>query len=170
DVPVGWQAVDGNASHHVSLPELVTAVLTQLRDITAKESKEEAPLFVADSALYSTTTMQQFSAAQVRWVSRVPETATEAKAAVAEAVEAATPAVGWQKTDDRTVHWLRRSITRSPAAERLLVVRTRAGQERARATLTRQVVAQQEAWQRTLWHLGNRDFACAPDAQVALTH
>src|SRR5262245_54138566 len=168
-VPVGLQALDGNASDHVSLPELVTAVLTQLRDITAKESKEEAPLFVADSALYSTATMQQFSAAQVRWVSRVPETSTEAKAAVAEAVEAATTGSGWQTTDERTVHWSRLSGTRSPDTERWLVVRTRAGQERARATLARQVAVQQEAWQRTLWHLGNRDFACAPDAQAALT-
>ncbi len=168
DVPVGMRALDGNASDHVSLPELVRAVLTQLGDAEAEQPEEE-PLFVADSALYSTTTMQQFSGAQVRWVSRVPETSTEAKAAVAEAVEAATAASGWQTTDDQAVRWLRLSGTRSPDTERWLVVRTHAGQERARATLTRQVATQQEAWQRTLWHLGNRDFACKPDAQAALT-
>jgi transposase len=169
DVPVGLQALDGNASDHVSLPALVRAVLTQLGDAGAAKEPEEEPLFVADSALYSTTTRQHFSAAQVQWVSRVPETSTEAKAAVAEAVEAATTAAGWQTTDDQAVHWLRLSATRSPDTERWLVVRTSAGQERARATLTRQVAVQQEAWQRTLWHLGNRDFACEPDAQAALT-
>jgi transposase len=169
DLSVGMQALDGNASDHESLPDLVTAVLTQLRDVTTAESEGAETLFVADSALYSTTTMQQFSSAQLRWVSRAPETSTEAKAAVAAAVEAAMTASGWQTTDDQTVHWLQVSVTLSPDSERWLVVRTRAGQERARATLARQVAVQQEAWQRTLWHLGNRDFACAPDAQAALT-
>jgi transposase len=148
---------------------LVTAVITQLRDGTPAESEGEETLFVAASALYSTTTMQQFGSAQVRWVSRVPETSTEAKAAVAEAVEAAMTASSCNTTDDQTVHWLQVSVRLSSDSERWLVVRTRAGQEWARATLARQVAVQQEAWQRTLWHLGNRDFACAPDAQAALT-
>ncbi len=32
DVPVGMQALDGNASDQVSLPDLVAAVLAQLRN------------------------------------------------------------------------------------------------------------------------------------------
>jgi len=169
DVPVGMRALDGNASDHVSLPDLVAAVLAHLRDATSAEptgTEGEEALFVADSALYSTPTMQQFSAAQVRWVSRVPETSTEAKAAVAEATDTAS---GWQTNADQTVHWLRWPVTLPHGPERWLVVRTQAGQARARATLVRQVAQQQEAWQRTLWHLGNQDFACAPDAQAALT-
>ncbi len=122
---------------------------------------------MADSALYSTTTMQQFSAAQVRWVSRVPETSIEAKAAVA---EAATTTASWQTNADQAVFWRPKLVTLPQGTERWLVVRTRTGQERARATLDRQVAQQKAAWQRTLWRLGNQDFACAPDAQVALAH
>jgi len=47
-------------------------------------------------------------------------------------------------------------------------VRTQEGEERARATVQRQVAREQEAWEKRLWHLGNHTFACAPDAEAAL--
>lgn len=56
-----------------------------------------------------------------------------------------------------------------PAGERWLVVRTAQGEERARATLARKVEQARAQWEKRLWHLGNRRFACAPDAQAALT-
>ena len=43
------------------------------------------------------------------------------------------------------------------------------GEERARATLERQVEQTQELWEKALWHLSNQRFACEPDAQAALT-
>src|SRR5262249_18380993 len=47
-------------------------------------------------------------------------------------------------------------------------VRTTSGEERARATLQRQVDQTRQQWEQALWHLGNRQFACAPDAQEAV--
>jgi transposase len=52
--------------------------------------------------------------------------------------------------------------------ERWVVVRTTQGEERARATLRRQMDKTREQWEKALWHLGNQRFACAPDAQAAL--
>src|SRR5262249_53369166 len=52
---------------------------------------------------------------------------------------------------------------------RWVVVRTTQGEERAQATLRRQVDKTREQWEKALWHLGNQRFACAPDAQAALT-
>lgn len=52
--------------------------------------------------------------------------------------------------------------------ERWIVVRTQEGEDRARATLQRQALRDQEAWEKRLWHLGNQPFACAPDAEAAL--
>ena len=43
-----------------------------------------------------------------------------------------------------------------------------AGEQRARATLTRQVEQARVQWEKTLWHLGNQRFACVPDARAAL--
>ena len=139
DVPVGLQALDGNASDQVSLPELVALVLAQVRAARAAgpdgaEAEPEA-VFVADSGLYSTAAMTRFNAAGVRWISRVPETSTEAKAAVA---EAAGTDQGWQMSTDQTVRWMRRQPSLPQGAERWRVGRTAAGLNRARATLARQ--------------------------------
>jgi transposase len=49
-----------------------------------------------------------------------------------------------------------------------VVVRTTPGEEHARATLQRQVEQERQQWEQALWHLSNRQFACAPDAQAAL--
>jgi hypothetical protein len=48
------------------------------------------------------------------------------------------------------------------------VVRTAQSEQRARATLTRQVEQARVQWEKGLWHLGNQRFACVPDARAAL--
>ena len=160
DVPVGLRTLDGNASDQISLPEVMVAVQTQLRD-----AGDEPGLFVADSAVYSQANMTRFQGAGVRWICRVPETSTEAKAAVA---ASCAPDSAWQANADETVHWVSHRLALPQGEERWLVVRTRPGEQRARASLTRQVSQAQEQWQRTLWHLSHQDFACAADAQAAL--
>ena len=47
------------------------------------------------------------------------------------------------------------------------MVRSREGEQRARATLQRQAAREQAAWEKRMWHLGNRAFACEADAQAA---
>jgi transposase len=68
DVPLFCRALDGNASDKVSLVAAVEALAEQLRT-----PDEEAPLFVADSGLYSADNIARLSAAGVRWISRVPD-------------------------------------------------------------------------------------------------
>jgi transposase len=156
DVPLFCQALNGNASDKLSLVAAVEALAEQLR--TADEDEEAAPIFVADSGLYSAENITRLSAAGVRWISRVPDTSTAAKAALAVAGHA------WQQ--DGAVSWA--STAQAPAGERWVVVRTTAGEERSRATLARQVEATRQTWDKALWHLGNQRFACAPDAEAAL--
>ena len=48
------------------------------------------------------------------------------------------------------------------------MVRTAQGEQRTRATLTRQVEQALVQWEKILWHLGNQRFACVPDARAAL--
>ena len=79
DIPVFCQALDGNASDKRSLVAAVEALAEQLR---ADGDDTEAPIFVADSGLYSAANVSRLSAAGVRWISRVPDTSTEAKAAL----------------------------------------------------------------------------------------
>ena len=80
DVPLFCRALDGNASDKESLVAAVEALAEQLRaDV---DPVDEAPIFVADSGLYSAANVARLSRAGVRWISRVPETSTEAKAAL----------------------------------------------------------------------------------------
>jgi transposase len=160
-VPQFLQPLDGNASDKRALLEAVQALTRQL-----KASGEAPGVYVADSGLYSAPNMTQLNAAGVPWVSRVPETSTTAQAIVLEQLETLE---GWQSSTDGTRHWWSREqpdLAQGP--ERWIVVRTQEGEERARATVQRQVAREQEAWEKRLWHLGNQTFACAPDAEAAL--
>jgi transposase len=108
--------------------------------------------------LYSADTVARLTTAGVRWISRIPDTSTEAHAALAVTDDA------WQHTG--TLFWA--PVASVPTGERWVVVRTTPGEERARATLQRQVERVRHEWEHALWHLRNRRFTCAPDAQAAL--
>jgi transposase len=153
DVPLFCQALDGNASDKVTLVAAVEALAAQLR-----ADAEETPIFVADSGLYSAENVARLSAAGVGWISRVPETAKQARAALEVTDDA------WQHDGD--LFWA--PVPHAPAGERWVVVRTTAGEDRARATLQRQVNTTREQWEQALWHLSNQRFACVPDARAAL--
>jgi transposase len=153
DVPLFCQALDGNASDKVSLVAAVEALAEQLRG-----DDEEAPIFVADSGLYSAENVARLSTAGVRWISRVPDTSKAARAARAVADDA------WQRQGD--LFWA--AAPQAPDGERWVVVRTAQGEGQARATLQRQVESTRDQWEKALWHLGNQRFACVPDARAAL--
>jgi transposase len=158
DVPLYCQALDGNVSDKVSLVAVVEALAEQLRG--DDDHDEEAPIFVADSGLYSAENVARLSTTGVRWISRVPDTSQEAKAALAVADAA------WQRDGD--LFWA--PVPQTPVGERWVVVRTTRGEARAQATLERQIQQAQQTWEKQLWHLGNQRFACEPDAQAALAH
>lgn len=160
-VPQFLQPLDGNASDKRALLDTVQALTQELQ-----ESGETPGVYVADSGLYSAENMTQLNAAGVRWVSRVPETSTVAQGIVQERLETADT---WHSSPDGTRHWWSRMLLELPQGpERWIVVRTQEGEDRARATLQRQALRDQEAWEKRLWHLGNQPFACAPDAEAAL--
>jgi transposase len=157
DIPLFCQALDGNASDKVSLVAAVEALAEQLR-AAAAEAEQETPLFVADSGLYSAENVARLSTAGVRWISRVPDTSKEARTALA------VPDDAWRQEGD--LSWA--ADRPAPSGERWVVVRTTPGEERAGATVQRQVEKARAQWEKALWHLGNQRFACAPDAQAAL--
>jgi transposase len=156
DVPLFLQPLDGNSSDKVSLLSAITAIQTQLR-----EAEEEASVYVADNGIYSESNMQLLNQASVKWVSRVSETMTEAKALIQEGSES------WQQSEDGTVHWFSRELELPQGRERWVVVYTQASLQRAQQTLQRQVSKAQTKWEQVCWHLGNRHFACEADARVA---
>src|SRR5437899_393747 len=157
DVPLFLQPLDGNSSDKVSLLAAITTIQAQLREANA-----EPGMYVADSGVYSEGNMRYLNEAGVKWVSRVPETSKEAKAVVQADSEQ------WQTAEDGSTQWYSRVMSLPQGTERWLIVRTQASQQRAQASLQRQVTAVQASWQQKCWHLSNRRFACEADARAAL--
>lgn len=159
DVPVYMRSLDGNASDNVTLMETVQALQEQF----CAEEPQEHGIFVADSKLYSEANMIRLGESKVRWVCRVPETSTEAKGVI-------DPyAPDWQTDASGQLRWYARLMQLPQGKERWVVASSEAGEERAKATTERKVVREQEKWEKALWHLGNREFACEADAHAALS-
>jgi transposase len=96
DVPLFLRPLSGNSSDQVSLVAAVEAVHNQLR---APDTAEEA-LYVADGAIYSTANMTRLNTAGIGWISRVPGTSVEAKAALSRTD------VTWQQSTEGMTSWL----------------------------------------------------------------
>ena len=121
--------------------------------------REEAPIFVADSGLYSADERrppltQRGCAGSVA----CPTPPRRRSAALAVADEA------WQQEGD--LFWA--SVPQAPAGERWVVVRTTRARSGPARRSQRQVEQTRAQWEKALWHLGNQRFACVPDAQAAL--
>src|SRR5690242_12894605 len=157
-VPQFLRPLDGQASDKRSLLEAIMTLTEQL-----KASGELPGVYVADSGLYCVDNMTALNAAGVPWTSRVPETMAAAQAMVRE-----EPAA-WQIDAAGTRQWWSRLVHLPQGRERWIVVRSREGEARARATLQRQVERDLVSWTKRLWHLGNTTFACQADAEAALT-
>jgi transposase len=161
DVPLFLRPLDGNSSDKVTLASAVEALHEQLRT-----PESDPSFFVADSGAYSEANMRRFNEVKIRWISRVPETSTEAKAVV----EAAAHRTEWHDSEDGQTHWFTQTMTLPQGQERWVVVRTSQAEARAQATLKRQVEKAEHTWKQKLWHLSNRHFACEADAQSAWAH
>src|SRR5205823_721753 len=75
---------------------------------------------------------------------------------------------GWRVSADEQTRWFPCEVSLPQGRERWMVVRTAVGEKRAQATLQRQVSREQQAWEKRLWHLQARRFACEADAKAAL--
>lgn len=152
DVPIGLQLLAGNASDKESL-------LQQTREVLHQLGNDTAPIFVADSGLYSAANMRELTEAQVRWIARVPETSHAAKEAVRQEPE------DGQGTAQR--QWWETSAPNEDQEERWIVARSQEGVTRCRKTMVRQAERDRLAVATALRKLPT--FACEADAQTALT-
>ncbi len=157
DVPLFLQPLDGTSLDKVSLLTAVMAIQGQLREADAEPS-----VYVADNGVSSEPNMRQLNAAGVKWVSRVSETSTEAKTVLQEGSQE------WPRSEDGSIQWYDRVMTLPQGSERWVIVRTAALEQRAQASLQRQVSQAQASWERKCWHLGTRRFACEAEARAAL--
>jgi transposase len=157
DIPLFLQPLSGNTSDKESMVKVIADLHAQLQ----QKEPDAQPIYVADSGLYSAQNMLTLNQAKIRWVSRVPETSIEAKAAVIQ------PEDAWQQSADgkRSLIVLQKKLSQGP--ERWIVVRSADGVARALHTARKQANKQQESWTKKLWHVSTKAFACQEDALAA---
>ncbi len=159
DVPLFMRPLDGNSSDKNSMRATVTQVLEQLR--ASEPVEQEEPLAVFDSGGYSQANMKAYNEAKIRGFRRVPETSTEAKAALAQEPEQ------WQEFSDHSGHYVMLRQTLPQGEERWMMIRTTENVQAARSHLQKKASKEQAVWEKRLWHLGTQSFACQPDAEAA---
>ena len=142
------ETLSGNSSDKVSFQET-------LRKIdTFKQQLQNAPdfIYVADSALYVKDKL--LAASNLRWLTRVPENIKEAKELVENAAE------GYKYHELTSCY--------DGIQQRWQVVYSEQAFNREQKTLTKKIAKKHDALTKTLWHLGNKVFACGQDANMAI--
>lgn len=159
DVPIFMHPLDGNSSDKSSISATVKQVLEHLR--ASEPDGQEDPLAVFDSGGYSQANMKAYNEAKIRWCSRVPETSTQAKAALAQQPDQ------WQEFSDHSGHYVRLQLSLPQGEERWMMIRTQQNLEATRKTLQKKASKDHGIWEKRLWHLSAQSFACQSDAQAA---
>jgi transposase len=159
DIPVFLRPLDGNSCDKESISTIVTTVITNLRETLPEEQEER--LVVFESGGYSEANMKRYTQANIKWISRVPETSTAAKAVLSEEAEA------WQSLSDGSGQYTTHIMDLPQGRERWVTVRTKGGEQVAKEQMEKKVKKAQEQWEKRLWHLSKQEFACENDAQQA---
>jgi transposase len=159
DVPIFLRPLDGNSSDKESISAIVTDVMRQLHETLSEDQEDRLAVF--DSGGYSQANMKRYNEAKIRWISRVPETSTEAKLAIQE------ESAEWQALSDGSGQYRTCVLDLPQGKERWVIVRTEVGEKAARAQMEKKVKRFQEQWEKKLWHLSHQEFACQSDAESA---
>jgi transposase len=159
DIPIFLRPLDGNSSDKESISAIVTDVMRQLQETLPEEQEERLAVF--DSGGYSQANMKRYNEAKIKWISRVPETSTEAKGALQE------ESTQWQELSDGSGQYRTRVLDLPQGKERWVIVCTKLGEKAVRAQMEKKVKKAQEQWEKKLWHLSKQEFACQNDAESA---
>ena len=156
-LPILMQPLSGNASDQASFPALIRAHLAALRQAHGID------YVVADAALFSAEHLRELDESGTRFITRVPETLSEAKQVLASADPTAMTelAEGYQGVVYRSEY--------GGTAQRWLVVHSDAAEARALKSVPRKLSKQHEAEQKAWRKLAARTYSCRADASAALS-
>lgn len=174
DVPLFMRPLDGNSSDARTLVATVKALKEQLGGEEEEEEEDSslASIYVADAGIYGEENMIRLAEAGVEWISRVPQRSTAARSLIEEALDA--PEHHWRESQEdgnklRLFFGEEACLMELPqGTERWVVLSSEKGLKQAKERLQRQLGRQRREWEKKLWHLSNRSFACEADAQEAL--
>lgn len=153
-MPIWMEPQSGNSSDKAAFHETIKKVRAFQQQLKA------CPEFkwVADSALY--TKEKLLGQNDYLWLSRVPETISEAK----ELLEKSDTDIQWV-TYEQGYKVAPFSSYYGDIEQRWLLVFSEKAYQREKETFNRKLAKQEEALKKALWHLGNECFSCEADAK-----
>jgi transposase len=151
-LPVWMEALSGNQSDKQSFPDTIQAFCQQLKS-------GKRCFFVVDSALYAAANLQ--SLGEIRWLTRVPETLTKAKALLAEIEQ------NQMRELPDGYAYLEVPSNYAGIAQRWLVVYSPVAAQREEKSLQRRVEKEAKAAERAWRKLTAQTFNCQEDALTA---
>ena len=156
-IPLWMDPLDGNSSDKVSFHKTIKNV----EEFRAQVNLAGHFKWIADSALY--TKERLLKSNDYFWVTRVPETITEAK----KLIEMPSEEITWTDADNG----YRISKFESSYGEikqRWLLIFSEQAYHREKKTLEKKLLKEEEKLKQALWHFGNQVFHCEKDAAKAL--
>jgi transposase len=156
-IPVLMKPLSGNSSDAPEFGQVVQAHIAQLHTTYG------TTYLVADGALYSEDNLQKLSGTGMKWITRVPATLSEAQAALAQT----DPATMAPLLDGYRYRVL--TSTYGGVAQRWLLVFSEHRQSQAQRTVDKHLLKRSEQDVKAFKKLGRMAFACAVDAQQALS-
>jgi len=155
-LPVMMKPLSGNVNDSGSFPELID------RHVEHLQNAHGFDYVVADSSLYSADHVEELTESGVKFVTRVPETISEAKRRIQEAEIESMDSLteGYCEEECRSEY--------GGVEQRWLVVYSEEAEKRARENAHDQVRKEHEKEEKAFSELTEREFACREDAEKAL--
>jgi transposase len=152
-IPLWMEPLSGNSSDKTSFRATVRAHVAQLK------RDHQLEYLVADSALYTAETLPTLN--ELCWITRVPQTLTEAR----QAIEVAAPVL--MESLDKESHQ-RLESAYAGVSQRWVVVYSPEAYQRAIKRVDQHFLTQSTAELKAFEALCRREFACSVDAEKAL--
>lgn len=153
-IPLWLEALDGNSSDKNSFSQSVDAYCRHL-------AEGRTPWFVLDSAAYTADNIAHWGS-QKRWVTRVPETITEAQIAL----QSVTTQEMTRLDNGYAIHATTSEY--GGVSQRWLVVYSEQAEQRELEQLNKRVTRAATQAEKALKALNNQAFACEQDARQAV--
>lgn len=152
-IPIWMEPQNGNSSDKKTFPETIKKVRSFQKQLKG------CPEFkwVADSALYNKEKLLKQT--DYLWLSRVPETITEAR----NLIEKDNEEIDW-KPYEKGYKTALFSSNYGEVEQRWLLVYSEQAYQREKETFNRKLEKQDAELKKLLWHLGNEFFSCESDA------
>ena len=156
-LPTFIQALSGNTSGKNYYREITKKYGESLQEIWGKDR-----IWIWDSEVYTEKNLKAISTG-FKWISRVPQTISDAKRVIMEA-----DMEKMKKTSMDGYHLLTIPVAYGGVEQRWIVVFSEKAYKRETKTLDRRIKKEKEKVEKKLWHLSNQEFKCKEDGLQTL--